>query len=333
MRRRSRALNGTAVLLLSVGLAASAAAAYARHAGAAPGREHRPVNGRITFGSPDPSVGDFALWTARADGTDRRRLTHEPSFFSDWSPSGRRIAYDFVDAAGNEHVATIRPDGEGRRQITFGHGIQEVPRWSPSGRWIAIDASPLSPDNPRFSTSIWIVRPDGSDRRRVTHTGFDVEPVFSPGGGGIAFGRITGFTANGGQLSAIDVVDVRGGHPRRVVAPIKGLEHPDWSPDGRWITFNVEPDIPGPRAGAVLAVHPNGRDLHILRAATARLSFFKAVWSPDGRKLLSGCFDRRDNLDKLCTIDVASGRVHITLSRSLLPVNYPAWGPRAGRRR
>ena len=330
---RIRVVKLTGLMLVSAMLAASASSADAMHGGSwveTGQAQHGPSNGRISFGSPDPKIGDVTLWTARVDGSDRRRLTHEPSFFSDWSPSGRRLAYDFLDSAGNEHIATIRPDGHDRRQITFGHGIQEIPRWSPDGEWIAFDASPLSPDNPSFGTSVWIMRPDGSNKRRITHIGFDGEPVFSPDGRRIAFGRITGFNANGDQLADIYVIGINGKHMRRVVAPLPGLEHPDWSPDGRWITFNIEPLTAGTAAaGAILAIHPNGRGLHILRPATTRLRFFKAVWSPDGRKMLAGCHDIRDDLDKLCVTDVASERVHITLSRSPFPVNYPAWGPRA----
>src|SRR3954454_3911406 len=329
-----RVLGWTVSMLVSAMLVACVSSAAAMRAGprtATGEAQHEPMNGRISFGSPDPHVGDITLWTARVDGTHRRRLTHQPSFFSDWAPSGRRIAYDFVDAAGNEHIATIRPDGHERRQITFGHGIQEVPRWSTDGKRIAFDAAPILPDDPSFSTSIWTVRADGSQRRRVTHGGFDVEPVYSRNGWKIAFGRLTGTNANGEQLSALYTVNNDGAHLRRVVSARAGLEHPDWSPDGRWITFDIEPlTATATAAGSILAVHPNGRGLHVLRPATKRLEFFKAVWSPDGRKMLSGCHDRRDDLDKLCVVDIASGRVHITLSRSPSPVNYPAWGPRPG---
>jgi Tol biopolymer transport system component len=332
---RTRMSTVTAlVVLVSTAVAASASATHhPRHADVPGQTAHRPANGRVSFGTPDPSVGDVTLWTARVDGTHRRRLTREPSFFSDWSPDGLQIAYDFLDRLGREHIATIRPNGGHRRQITFGAGIQEVPKWSPNGRWITFDASPVSGDDPSFSTSIWIMRPDGSHQRRVTRAGFDIEPVFSGDGSKVAFGRITGGNANGEQLEAVYVVNAHGTHLRRVVAPRAGLEHPDWSPDGRWITFNIEPQTAGtPTAGAILAVHPNGRRLHILRRATAHLGFFKAVWSPDGRKLLSGCHDARDGLDKLCVIDAAGGRAWITLSRSPFPVNFPAWGTRAAAR-
>jgi len=78
----------------------------------------QPRNGRITFGRFDPQLGDFSIWAANPDGTHQRRLTHVPSFFSDWSPDGTRIAFDFVDDTG-VHIATMDPDGRHVRQLTF----------------------------------------------------------------------------------------------------------------------------------------------------------------------------------------------------------------------
>jgi Tol biopolymer transport system component len=218
----------------------------------------RPENGEIAFGRVDPALGDFSIWVANPDGTHQRRLTTVPSNFSDWSPSGNRMAYDFFDDIG-EHIATISPDGTFNRQITFGSGIQEVPRWSPDGRQITFDASPGSPDDPSFSPSIWLMRADGSQARQLTSDGFDVEPVFSPDGKRIAFGRITGVTAAGDQLEALYVVDVDGTHLRQVVPPLPGLEHPDWSPNGAWISFNIAPEsVNAPDSGSIITVHPNG---------------------------------------------------------------------------
>jgi Tol biopolymer transport system component len=171
------------------------ATALAVLGGALPAAAHdRPTNGRITFGRFDPELGDFSIWAANPDGTHQRRLTHVPSFFSDWSPDGHRIAFDFVDDTG-VHIATMDPNGRHVRQLTFGEGIQEVPKWSPDGRWITFDASPDFPDAPGFHTDIWIMRADGSHKRQLTRGAFDVEPVFSPDGRRIAFGRITGVDA------------------------------------------------------------------------------------------------------------------------------------------
>jgi TolB protein len=305
----------------------TSAAAHTHLAGGA----QRHANGRISFGRFDPSLGDTSLWTARADGSHQRRLTRVVSFFSDWAPSGRRIAFDFVDTTG-EHIATISPTGRDMRQISFGAGFQEVPKWSPTGRLIVFDASPVLPDAPGFHTSIWVMRADGSHIRQVTHRGFDVEPVFSPDGTRIAFGRITGTNTDGDQLEALYVVGVDGRHLHRVVAATAGLEHPDWSPNGRWISFNIAPEAAGARgAGSILAVHPDGNGLHALRRWTQRFKFYKAVWSPDGRKLLSGCFDVPAGTENLCVIRPDAGTISVVVDGSRSPVNYPAWGPRSDR--
>jgi Tol biopolymer transport system component len=285
---------------------------------AAAGR-HRPVNGQITFGRFDPALGDTSIWVANPDGTHQRRLTHIVSFFSGWSPDGRRIAFDFVNRTG-EHLSTMDPNGRHMRQLTFGKGIQEVPRWSPDGLQITFDASPKLPGQPGFHTSIWTIRPDGTGTRQLTRGGFDVEPVYSPDGRQIAFGRIT-HDANIATV-ALYVMHTDGTHLRQVVPSTFGLEHPDWSPDGRWITFNIAPEAPHP---AVMAVHPSGSSLHIIRRSDNRFELFKPVWSPDGRKLLVGCYDVHANIDKLCVMTADGRNLHIVIATPQR-VNYPAWG-------
>lgn len=284
----------------------------------------RPENGQITFGRFDPELGDFSIWAANPDGTHQRRLTHVPSFFSDWSPDGRRIAFDFVDDSG-VHIATMDPDGRHVRQLTFGEGIQEVPKWSPDGRWITFNASPDLPDAPGFHTDIWIMRADGSHKRQLTRGGFDVEPVFSPDGRRIAFGRITNDAE--GEV-AIYVVGVDGRHLREVVPPTVGLEHPDWSPDGRWITFNIAPEAPN---AAVMAVHPTGKGLRVVRRSNNRFQLFKPVWSPDGRKFLVGCYDVQADIDKLCVMNASGGNLKVVVATPDF-VNFPAWGTRPPKR-
>src|SRR5689334_3154406 len=127
----------------------------------------RPENGRITFGRFDPKLNDYSIWASNPDGSAQQRLTNVPSFNSNWSPNGRRVAFDFVNAGG-EHVATMDSDGHHVAQLTFGPTIQEVPKWSPDGQSITFDASAMSLDDPNFSTSIWVMRADGSHPSRLT---------------------------------------------------------------------------------------------------------------------------------------------------------------------
>jgi TolB protein len=287
----------------------------------------RPENGRIAFGRFDPDLNGFSLWAANPDGTQQRRLTQVSGLFSDWSPDGTRIAFDFFDDVGNENIATIDPEGGHPHQLTFGAGIHEVPRWSPDGRWITFDASPLLPDDPEFSTAIWVMRSDGTQARRITFGGFDVEPVFSPDGSRIAFARLVGSSPQG-DLAAIYVVNTDGTGLHQVVAPRPGLEHPDWAPQsaGGWLTFNIGPEAPdAPGSGSIMVVHPNGSGLHVLRAPTRGFKFYKPIWSPDGHKLLSGC-SRAPGTSHLCVMNAHGSNLTTIISDEADHVNFPAWG-------
>jgi Tol biopolymer transport system component len=279
----------------------------------------RPENGQISFARFDPELGDFSIWAANPDGSHQRRLTHMPSFFSDWSPDGRRIAFDFVDDTG-VHIATMDPNGRHVRQLTFGPAIQEIPEWSPDGRWIAFGASPIFPGEPGFHTDIWIMRADGTGARQLTSGGFDGEPVFSPDGRRIAFSRIT----HDAEIAdvAIYVMNRDGTGLREVVPSTFGLEHPDWSPDGRWIAFNIAPEVPG---GGVMAVRPDGSGLHVIRRNNSRWEVYKPTWSPDGRKLLVVCYEVRVQLERLCTMNPDGRNLQVIVATPDF-VNFPAWG-------
>lgn len=112
---------------------------------------HEPTNGLIAFGRFDPSLNDLSLWVATADGSHQKRVTEGPANFSDWSPNGSRIAFDYANESG-VHIGTIAPDGSKRRALTDLPGIQEVPKWSPDGRSIVYDAFHFDQDT--FSISI-----------------------------------------------------------------------------------------------------------------------------------------------------------------------------------
>ena len=79
----------------------------------------------------DPAAQDPEIYTARADGSDRRRLTHlgesgvpvsEPCF----SPDGRFIAYQR-----SVTISVMAANGEDDRQIT---GPRQTAVWPDWGR-------------------------------------------------------------------------------------------------------------------------------------------------------------------------------------------------------
>jgi hypothetical protein len=101
----------------------------------------------------------------------------------------------------------------------------------------------------------------------------------------------------------------------------------DWSPDGRWISFNIAPESAAtPNAGSVLVVRLHDNRVRVLRSATARLQFFKPVWSPNGRKLLVGCFDTQAKINQICVIRATGRRITVIIAGAPEDVNFPAWG-------
>ncbi|MGN6606366.1 MAG: hypothetical protein ACTHMS_05065 [Jatrophihabitans sp.] len=328
----STALHRAPRLLAVVAVAATVVLAPAAHSAAT----STVGNGPIAFGRFDPGLGFWTLWTAQANGTHQRRLTTVPSFFSDWSPDGSTVAFDY-SAGDDEHIATVRPDGSHETRLTSGPGIQEVPRYAPDGKHIVFDASSQLPDDPAFHTDIWEMDADGSHPHQVTSDGFDVEPVYSPDGRSIAFGRIVGPSSptDSAQDEAVYVVRTDGTGLRRVVAPRSGLEHPRWSPDGRLITFNIAPEATSaPGAGTVYSVHPDGSGLTVVRAPTADWAFTKAVWSPDGHTMLVVCHSFAAGVDFICRMDPRTGDIHVIVTTPPdRPVNFPSWGPRPRSRR
>jgi len=70
-------------------------------------------------------------------------------------------------AGGQFDVFTINPDGSDERQLTFGGGNKEHPRWSPDGRFIVYSSSAQG------KRGIYVMRADGSGARPVALGGGD----------------------------------------------------------------------------------------------------------------------------------------------------------------
>ena len=114
------------------------------------------------------------------DGSHLRRIEVDtwveyPSF----SPDGTRIA--FMGALGSNYELYVADLASGEvRQLTDSPGHDAWPAWSPDGSTIAFtsvrdDCSHVAPDAECWRTGdigphhdIWLIKPDGSNLRRVT---------------------------------------------------------------------------------------------------------------------------------------------------------------------
>lgn len=166
----------------------------------------------------------FDLYVMRADGSGVRRLTRggPDETGVSFSPSGRRILFA-RERAGGSAIYTMRAKGGGLRRISRSPGNDTDPVYSPNGRLIAFSRS----DNSEFGLrSLFLMRADGSNRRRLTRHPEDVEDLqadFSPNGSSLAFAR------GGGADFDIYTVRASGGEPKLAADARVGLIEPDWT--------------------------------------------------------------------------------------------------------
>ena len=126
-----------------------------------------PDSRRIVFscGSPSSGAGND-ICVMNPDGTGRRVLIRDPhgsEEYPTFAPDGRRFAYIHYDDTGVFQVWTARADGRGRRDLTGASSAATWPAWSPDGTWIAFK-------RPSSHGDLWLMRPDGSDKRNLTRT-------------------------------------------------------------------------------------------------------------------------------------------------------------------
>ena len=139
---------------------------------------------------PDASKGyvwrldPFDIYTARSDGSRRRRLTRFGVYTAEgvMSPDGRKIVFTSLKG-GDLDIYVMNIDGSGLKQLTHQLGYDGGPWWSPDGKQIVYRAShPTAPTNVKAYTDLlaqrlvrpnkmdlWLMDADGSNQRQITH--------------------------------------------------------------------------------------------------------------------------------------------------------------------
>jgi Tol biopolymer transport system component len=193
-----------------------------------------------------------------------------------WSPDGRSLAYESgIDTYDywSGSVTIMRLDGSGSVQVEAINPQSEVgPVWSPRGSKLAFGAQAIQGS----PTSIYVVRADGSGRRRLA---VGHNPVWSPDGRRLAF-------VDGDKLFTIDT---DGAHKRKLSRRGEFVVDAAWSPKGGTVAY-IAGTKPAPDGAANLRVETvsaDGKRVRVLaRENAASLIWGSPVWTSDGKRIL-----------------------------------------------
>jgi Tol biopolymer transport system component len=326
VHRRLSGLVACVGTLAGLVLAPQASATYPGH------------NGLIAFNA---MTGDHSqLFSVRQNGHDLRQITalDGDALVADWSPDGRRIAFEFDPADGSgASVDIMNADGSGVTNLTPTVACcSGEPSFTPDGRRIVFERfDPATGDD-----AIWSMRTDGSDVGRVIDpwpdgAGFATDPNVSPDGGTLSFvgfdGSLVGPApasepARGLFTSSIDGGDLDQLLPFSADLAIKQ----DRAPDGRRILAGVNANFVHVGDSANIAtIRPDGSGFRLLTDYQGgQVNAFAGSYSPDGQWIVFRLEDH--GRYALYRMRADGSDPHTILGLSDFRPRNIDWGPRAG---
>lgn len=256
------------------------------------------------------------IWVAEPGGSGARRISHAPANYLDsdpsWAPNGSKVLFSRCAPSkgavceGRQTIWSVSSDGSHqhmlsracRRTGTSRAAFARCPEdgqgaYSPSGdriaflRYVGLPEIAIADSHLRH---VHALRPFGSGRGAP-----DIDALaWSPDGRRLAFSV---HNDNGKRHKpvggrAVYVVNVNGNGLRRVT-PWKleagGIGELDWSPDGTRLLFRsvtYANDNPGPSAGDIYTIRPDGSGLRRLTNLAAGSGIQLGSYSPDGKQIV-----------------------------------------------
>jgi len=262
------------------------------------------------------------IYSMPSSGGIARQLTQplQEASHPDWSAKGGLVALQCYKG-GTFHIWTMKPDGTGLKQLTFGHGDDREPRISADGKTIAF-ASDRAFEG---SYDIWTVDVSSGSLKRITSGPEDeFGPNWSPDGRSLVF--ISGTGTAGKEIKLVNLVN--GKRSSLVTAsPKTQLEAPSLSPDGRKLAYvrfeTSDPPVgrPTPLDDARLVIVPVAGGASLYEGKAVDAFPFPAVWRTNAELYYTG--DGR-----IIKINMLEGVEAPISFRAPIPLARPIYAPK-----
>jgi len=264
------------------------------------------------------------LYTVRPDGSGLRRITHVTgdAVNPDWSPDGRRIAFELgrPDDAGCA-IVVMDADGSHMRNLTGRrNGCEAQPSFTPDGRHLVFERF----DDRTEVDAIWRMDVHGRHRQEITRgVGQGVtDPNVSPDGSRVSFVAFNGRDL--GQALATVRVD---GSGLELLTPFKTdvAVKQDWAPNGRRLAFTDNADR-FPVSANVATIRRDGSGLRYLtHFRDPDVRAYVGSYSPHGTRIVF----RLENHGRfgLYRMHADGSHVQAILPLSSFRPRFIDWGP------
>lgn len=223
--------------------------------------------------------------------------------------SNGRIAFERLGAIGTAPAT-------GGRGAIVAKAQNMSPVFSADGRWIAYQKKAEG----YHDWEIWVMKADGSGKRRVVGPGLVENPSWHPNGT-LLYSQIdmSGGAAGGNGIFTIK----RDGTGRKKLFDNDAISDAKWSPDGKRLALAYAPKNDG--YYGVYIARPDGSGKRRISKAGQIASDID--WSPDGNRLVYG-----ENYHSLWRVNAdGSGAKRLAAGSPEKQFNNPVWSPN-GRR-
>jgi Tol biopolymer transport system component len=270
---------------------------------------------------PGTQNGVGSTYTVNIDGSQNRQLfsTTIACNHHDWSPDGTRMA---VQGYSPDSIYVVNIDGTQLTRLTTAEGVTDTePSWSTDGQRIAFTRFHDTVSNSMESAEIWIMNADGGNQQNININGAFAD--WSPDNTRLVY--ISGKSGN----QEIYTCMANGSNEQKLNETVMNATFPNWSHDGRKITFCASTgNVNDGSAYEIFVMNADGTGVMQLTRNNSFDGF--PNWSPDDAQIVfeSDLPDGPGHEEVYVMNADGSNVRRVTTTASPASSSMPVWRPR-----